>query len=360
MTEEYCVSIIIPSFQRREKVFRFLTFIEQEVVTRNICNCINDFEIRILEYYDSKNELLDEKINELIQHINKVNKIIFHEKSNVKCLYQRLSLLVNNSKFNSILICGDDDLPCITNALSLNKIRFLKGHKCICGSLLNIRGFKKDSLFIDSRERLITNFRISFEDPLQRVINYFALNSIGCSSISYSICDKNLLKYIFDILNTNSEKLFYGGSEFIIQMLTLLKSKVVFSCLPLILRDFTYINYEYEEKREAKADDKFPYYGEFAINVCKDEINKLYPNLDMKTICKLLKNLILQSQQVADSFHMYRDCINPNKVFKKQNYNNSKQTLINAYQAWKDTELLCFGDSFRKLYSSNTINIAND
>lgn len=353
MTCEHCISIIIPSFERREKILRLLTFIKKEIATGNIKKCLNKFEIRIVEYYNSENELVNNKIESLIKEINNFKKVIFHEKSDIKCVFKRITLLIKSSKFSSILIGSDDDLPCISNAISLNKTRIANGHKSICGSLLNIRGFKQDSLFIDSRERLISNFNISFDDPLLRVINYFTLNSIGCSSISYSVIEKDLLKYITNICDVNAKNLFYGGSEFITQFVTLLNSKLIFSSLPLILRDFTYIDYEHDKKREAPDHDKWPYYGELAINICKDEIMKFYPKLETETIFKLLKNLISQSKQVSDSFHKYRDCIDPNKVFKKQNYESSKQSLINAYQAWKETEFLCFGDSFKKLYLHN-------
>lgn len=278
------LTILIPTYNRAPKLRRFLTYLLK--IERHQKQVLPYIEFIIAdgsEQTDYKNNQLLEQLIELGIHIEYCHfpRVGFQE---------RFIIISDQIKTKHVLVCGDDDLVDFGGIKDWldNKNEFPVDY-VYAGRFSNILGLSISGVVLSSLERPYYGFKIATEDVKARFLMYGVANAFGITSLAYAIQPTFLFNEFWSL--TKDRQIYYGGLEFLQQTFLASRSKIIFSEKTLIYRDFTYIDYKPEKLREAPATDKYPYFGETAVNLAAQMVSKC-SSLDAFSALEIIENVI--------------------------------------------------------------------
>lgn len=278
------LTILIPTFNRAAKLRRFLSYLiniepDKKAVISNV-----DFLIA-----DGSAEQ-DYKNDKLIEQLKKKGVGIKYCHLPRVGLQDRFIIISKKIKTNYVLCCGDEDLVDFGAVANWLKIRNkLPGDSVYAGRLVNILGLSIFGLKTSCLERPYYGFKVAAEDVKVRLLMNGLANAFGISSLSYAIQPTVLFSQFWSM--TEGRVLYHGGIEFAHQTFLAAKSKIYFSEETLIYRDFAYIDYKYDELREAPTTDKYPYLGEEAVNLAVRIVSQNCP-ADSASASEIIESII--------------------------------------------------------------------
>jgi hypothetical protein len=224
-------------------------------------------------------------------------------------LSKRLFELVEAASGKYVMFLGDDDLIILENCRNLLIECNSNKHESItiAGRMVNITGLSLFGLRLSTAERPYTGYTLDHPCSSIRIAQYFSFNSVGTTTLAYAIQSREIAKLYCGC--AIQEEFYYAGLEIMQQAISLISGPVIISETPLILRDFTYLDYDYyrESQREAPSSDDYPYYGEKSIKLITNMISESSnlsksESLDLlKSIVKLGVDLSKARSQVSDA-----------------------------------------------------------
>ena len=347
-TVNHSLSIFLPTFKRYNKVCRNLVYLDLLTEDSYSLGLIKDINLSIYDgtplSYDNLG--YQEVQNLLLKLRRKLDISYLHFPEMLP--YHRHQEFLSRCSTEFVMMLGDDDflIPTyITDLLDL--FAGSPGVSAVSGRLLNVRGFDHGKLMIDDAERPYSGFVLDSAIPEVRISEFSSLNAVGCSAIAYSIQRRVNMKAFLDEVAHIQTDLYGGGLELIHQVITLLSGSVVFSDHPLLLRDFTYIDYKPALDRSASSLDPWPYYGESCVDVLMKIIAREgsifnFGDPQLREFC--LNLMTLPSSLSASKDRMER--LLPRKKISQEIYSFLEKPLLDsAYEAWRLTYRTCYDKS---------------
>ena len=281
---EKSLTIVIPTYNRAQKLRRFLSYLLK--IETHQSKVISLLEFIIADGSDEK----DYKNSQIIAQLIKLgNNITYFHFPGVG-LQNRFVIISEEIKTTHVLVCGDDDLVDFGGVRGwLENNEQLPDDYVYAGRFSNIMGISVFGLEVSGLERPYYGFNIGAEDVKTRVLTYGLANAFGITSLSYAIQPTFLFCEFWDL--TKDRTFYYGGLELLHQTYLTARSKIFLSEKTLIFRDFTYIGYNYEKLREAPTTDRYPYFGEEAIQLAA-QIVSTYSSIDASAALDVIENII--------------------------------------------------------------------
>jgi glycosyltransferase involved in cell wall biosynthesis len=300
-------SVLVPTFHRPSRLARLLHHLCLQV-NQDLLDQIG-FELIIADgYIDPTLDVL--KNPEVIKYIDILKdfccvKVL--SKPNTS-LSKRLFELVDSASGKYVMLLGDDDLIILENCRNLlneydqNK----KENITIAGRMVNITGLSLFGLRMSTAERPYTGFTLDHPCPSIRIAQYFSYNSVGTTGLAYAIQSREIAKVYCGY--AIQEEFYYAGLEILQQAISLISGPVIISETPLILRDFTYLDYDNyrESQREAPTSDNYPYFGEKSIKLIARLISET-SNFSKSESFDLLKSIIKLGLDLGKARGQVRD-----------------------------------------------------
>lgn len=283
------LSILIPTYNRPMRLLRLLHHLVLQF--QESTNLVKKFDLEIIiaDGSDGHQASLYNEIDfsDKISYLKNFSQVkVLHRYGN--SLHSRLRDLFKSSSGDFILLLGDDDLVILENLYFL-LIKYADNtvNQTITGRLVNIRGLSLFGLRFDTSERPYSGVTFDNNDPIVRLSQYFTLNALGTNCLAYSIQSRNIFsKYVDSI----TDDMYFGGLEMLHQVVSILHGVIVISDVPLIFRDFTYLDYKIESMREAPDSDPNPYFGKNAVDAAVNLISSV-TGKDNSSSLDLINNL---------------------------------------------------------------------
>ena len=268
------LSILIPTYNRPMRLLRLLHHLEMQF--QEGTNLVKKFDLEIIIADGSDNHqpsVYDEvNFSNKISYLQNFSQVKILKRSG-DSLHSRLRDLFKSSSGDFILLLGDDDLVILENLYFL-LIKYADNtiNQTIAGRLVNIRGLSLFGLRFDTSERPYSGVIFDNNDPIVRLSQYFTLNALGTNCLAYSIQSRNIFsKYVDNI----TDDMYFGGLEMLHQVVSILHGNIVLSNIPIIFRDYTYLDYKIESMREAPDTDPNPYLGKNAVDAVVNLISSV-------------------------------------------------------------------------------------
>jgi glycosyltransferase domain-containing protein len=322
------LSILVPTYNRPEKLRRFLSYINSctsaQIIPSFIEILIGDGstpEMQADTHQETKKFLYN---NDSVTHYGLPNETF----------ESRMIFLLKRSSAPYILVIGDDDLP-IFDAIESLIVEFEKDIliSAVAGRFLNVTEFTATKLMLSVAERPYSGFSLT-STPLSRVISYASLNGLGITSLSYAMQRREHALKFFQLIK--DKDFYFGGIEFFHQLFTCVTGHVIFVNHPLVLRDFTYIGYQRYKKREAPVTDAVPYAGlaaiEFAALFLAEEVD-----INASDAFAIVLSLFKLPEQLSTSKFIVQENL---KYLQVPSLNHL--TLKIATAAWLETYKQCY------------------
>ena len=326
------LSILIPTCNRHNKLLRLLHHLMLQF--QDNTNLFEKFDLEIIiadgsdknQFYLYDDERFSNKISYL-QNFSKVKILLLNGVS----LNNRLRDLFKSSSGDYVILLGDDDLIILENLyFLLTKFANNSIDQTITGRLINIKGLSLFGLRYDTSERPYYGVTLENKDPVVRLSQYFTLNALGTNCIAYSIQSRNIFsKYVDNI----TDKMFHGGLEMLHQVVSILNGPIVLSDVPIIFRDFTYLDYKIDNMREAPDSDIYPYFGTNAINSAVRLISNA-TGKDINHSLDLINNLINSMKLLQSSRRQVLKYTDFKYTDTKSTKNISSSQILLANKVW--------------------------
>ena len=337
------VSILVPTYNRPAKLYRFLDYFNRLALDGKIPQFV---EVIVADGSDA--ELQTQTHNLTKSYVLSPNYALRLLSVPGLQFVDRMKLLAESAEGDYVLYVGDDDLPIFDGIeKSIQKLDNEPELAAIAGRFINITGFGLNKLCLSMAERPYSGFRLDSPDKLVRLGALVALNSVGLSSLTYSLQRKNNAIDHYEIVSKH--QLFHGGLEFVHQVHTTIKGDIYFTNTPFIYRDFTFIGYGLHEVREAPDADDFPYLGRDAVRLAASFISdgsELSADDAFDVIASLVETMwaLQESRQVASV-----------ELESLPIPHVEKTTVMAMTNAWYTTLKECYPDghvNFRRLFGS--------
>jgi len=259
------LSLLLPTYHRPARLARSLSYLVLQI-DKDLFHWLG-LEIIIADgYVDPELDVLkNPDVKACLEELEKHCKVKVLRHPGVS-LSERQYKLAECASGHFVMLLGDDDLIILGNCRKLlEQFGDLKTASTISGRLINIAGLSLRGLRYDISERPYAGYSLDHPLPLVRIAQYFSLNAVGTNALAYSIQPRELfLRYAESAVEGS---FFFGGLEIIHQVISLISGPAFISELPLIFRDFTYLDYKVDPLREAPSTDSYPYYGSEAIRL---------------------------------------------------------------------------------------------
>jgi len=302
------LSLLIPTYHRPAKLARLLHHLTLQL-DLDLSKALN-FELIIADGYTDKNLsiLANKDVNKFLKILKNFCKVEVLTSSGLS-ISRRIHQLTESSNNPYLMLLGDDDLVILKNCLILIEKKLKRESDItIAGRLVNITGLGIKGVRFNVIERPYVGFDLNHISPIVRIAQYFTLNAIGTTALFYSIQSKNVLQNYNKIAIKRD---YYGGGlEFIHQINSLIRGPVIISEIPLIFRDFTYLDYKEDSMRVAPDTDEYPYYGLEAINAISKIISEV-SDLDVNSAKSFIDSIINLTKDLEKS----RNEIEKNQIF---------------------------------------------
>ena len=337
------IAILIPTANRRGKLIRQFNYILRCLSNGTILShTSHQFHFFIADgtYEKLESDPLGHQISLFIDSISAFCSIEYIHVPDMH-FYERLNILAESSKTELAIICGDDDLlvfdhiPKMAESLCSDS-----SARTLVGRYLNIRRFDESCLHYDVNERPYYCFAIQGGSTQTRYAQYVSLNALGISSTFYSIQYLEDLKALTRILTKNKNTIYFGGAEGIHQAWCCRMGSILFSELPFLLRDFTYIDYVHEPQREAPSTDEFPGVGHEAallINSIISGSGNCLPPATQNDNYTFIRDLFQLSSTIQSSRESLMAAVNSHMLASFAVDRLSDSTLSCAHKAWIGT-----------------------
>jgi len=227
------MKLVIPTYNRSAKLFRTLE-----------CYSAGNYNIQNIIVIDGSHD--NHKIfNE--KNCHRLGFEYLHYSSNLNFVARLHSYLTSTCRNELVCIGTDEDVFCSSYINDSDK--FLtenKDYSSYIGRYITLGkpllGLKR---LIYARDH-ITNFDLSYEDPVRRLIGLNDAILVGCSPVFWSARRRNQL---IKSLEAQMKMKFESTQESIDQVYLSLSGKIKFVKDPMLLRDETNIGYKFYKER---------------------------------------------------------------------------------------------------------------
>lgn len=297
-------SLLVPTFHRPAKLARLLNHLVLQI-DKSLFDWL-DLELIIADgYVDTELDVFkNAEVKVCLKKLEKYCKVKVFQHPGAS-LSERLYKLAENASGQFVMLLGDDDLIILENCRKLlDQFSDVQTTSTISGRLVNVTGLSPRGLRCDVSERPYVGYSLDHSSPIVRIAQYFSLNAVGTNALAYSIQSRNLFLRYTELIN--QDRFFYGGLEMIHQVMSLISGPVFVSEIPLIFRDFTYLDYKIESLREAPSTDPYPYHGSEAVRL----ITKLIfnsTNLSQRESLAFIESILKQSKDLQSTRMRVRD-----------------------------------------------------
>ena len=326
------VSVIIPTFNRDAKLARCLDYIRTCFKDNNFLSEVFDFWIV------DGSETATFGHSHLVREIEKIGVTVDYSHMPNEPLFRRVKTGVFRSSGDFIFVCGDDDLLDFDNVVSdLEEYGLLDA--VVAGRFVNLCGLGWSNVYCTDGERPFSGFEIDLKSPLMRALVLGVSNGYGISSLSYSIIPRRVSELFY--VEFDLDKQYYGGVEFMHQLFVAYHSEVIFTDKIHLFRDYSYIGYVWEDKREALDDEEFIYIGRSAVEALDSYFFREMKTSDREQMRGVVRYIHKIQQALGPSRQkLERRLGNPSRLI---NVMGGSRSAIQVNQVWVRHFWTCYG-----------------
>ncbi len=346
------LSILIPTWKRYPGLLRHLLYF-QYLVNSNGSFRANDFflshevEVIIADGTPSGFDNIGyEQCRQALDLLSKSISIAYHYLPDLDYI-TRINFLANSASSPYVIVCGDDDFVIPDNLF--DAVDFLDSHHdfvAVAGRQFDILGFNSSrSLRITQQARMLFDFDVVLPSLYARFAQYQAFNSMGISAVFYSVQRSFNLRDFTQKILSSGHNFYYGGLEFLHQLVTCSNGFISFPAWPMMLRDMTYLSYLVEKERVAPVTDPYPYQGLAAICFAENFLNSIDGGFFGKHFSsrEYLDGILASQESVLNSFQrLALKAERAGSSFAADHLIDSS-VICSATRAWFDTWLLRYG-----------------
>ena len=326
------VSVVIPTFNRDEKLARCLDYIWTYFQDNISLSKLFDF------WVIDGSETSSSRSFALVKDIEKIGVNINYFHLPNESLFRRVKSGVLKSRGDFIFLCGDDGLLDFDNVVS-DLEEYGLSDAVVAGRFMNLCGLGWSKVYCTDGERPFSGFEINLQSPLMRTLVLGVSNGYGISSLSYSLIPRQVSELFYAEFDLDEH--YYGGVEFMHQLFVAYHSKVIFTDKIHLYRDYSYIGYVSEDKREASDDEDFVYIGRSAVEALDRYFSREMAASERKQM-KLVVRYIHKVQQALGPSRqqLERRLGRPSRLI---NAMGGSRSAVKVNQVWVRHYWTCYG-----------------